>query len=189
MHIPLPWTFSWTRKCTSWKRNSNLSDSLPQSFNLAANHRLKRLPRQRYQVREKTLGWKPQRRPYFKFTCPTNGRNSLYLTTTLQSCYGHYSPRLSYELPNREGKTGLLTRSFYALWMTMVVLLWDTLIVMIMGRDHIKELLGSSVFIIEKVAGSMLAIFGILLPFTWNFQYLWIAFKNGYNFFWNFQLN
>jgi threonine/homoserine/homoserine lactone efflux protein len=57
-------------------------------------------------------------------------------------------------------------RCLYALWMTMVVFVWDSGMVMVIGRDRIRELLGRSIFVIEKVSGAMLTLFGLLLPFT-----------------------
>jgi threonine/homoserine/homoserine lactone efflux protein len=63
-------------------------------------------------------------------------------------------------------KTGFAMRCLYALWMTMVVFVWDSGMVMVIGRDRIRELLGRSIFVIEKVSGAMLTLFGLLLPFT-----------------------
>jgi threonine/homoserine/homoserine lactone efflux protein len=63
-------------------------------------------------------------------------------------------------------KTGFTMRCLYALWMTMVVFVWDSGVVMVIGRDRIRELLGRSIFVIEKVSGAMLTLFGLLLPFT-----------------------
>ncbi len=63
-------------------------------------------------------------------------------------------------------KTGLATRFFYALWMTSVVFLWDSGIVMVIGRRGFKAWLGRSIFFLEKISGVMLALFGIILPFT-----------------------
>jgi hypothetical protein len=39
-------------------------------------------------------------------------------------------------------------------------------VVVVIGRDRIRELLGRSIFVIEKVSGVMLTLFGLLLPFT-----------------------
>jgi threonine/homoserine/homoserine lactone efflux protein len=62
--------------------------------------------------------------------------------------------------------TGFAMRCLYALWMTMVVFVWDCGVVMVIGRDRIRELLGRFIFVIEKVSGVMLTLFGLLLPFT-----------------------
>ena len=63
-------------------------------------------------------------------------------------------------------KTGFVLRCLYALWMTLVVLAWDSGIVMVIGRDRVRAWLGRSVFIFEKVSGVMLTLFGLLLSFT-----------------------
>ena len=63
-------------------------------------------------------------------------------------------------------QTGLAVRCLYALWMTAVVLLWDSFLVFAAGRRQVKDYLGRSVFYVEKIAGSMLTLFGVLLPFT-----------------------
>ncbi len=63
-------------------------------------------------------------------------------------------------------KTGLAMRCLYALWMTAVVFVWDSGVVLVIGRDRVRERLGRSIFVIEKVSGVMLTLFGLLLPFT-----------------------
>jgi len=63
-------------------------------------------------------------------------------------------------------RTGFPTRCLYALWMTMVVFIWDSGVVMVIGRRRVREVLGSSVYIVEKIAGVMLTLFGLLLPFS-----------------------
>lgn len=63
-------------------------------------------------------------------------------------------------------KTGFTTRCLYALWMTVVVFAWDSGVVLVIGRDRVREWLGRSVFMVEKVSGVMLTLFGLLLPFT-----------------------
>jgi threonine/homoserine/homoserine lactone efflux protein len=64
--------------------------------------------------------------------------------------------------PERE----LHIRMLYALWMVMVVLLWDCSLVVILGRETVKALLGKAIYWLEKLAGAALAGFGLLLPFT-----------------------
>ncbi len=63
-------------------------------------------------------------------------------------------------------ETAFMTRCLYALWMASVVFLWDSLVVMVIGRDRVRDWLGRSVFLIEKISGIMLTLFGLLLPFT-----------------------
>lgn len=62
--------------------------------------------------------------------------------------------------------TGLVTRCLYALWMTVVVFVWDSGVVLVIGRDRVRQWLGRSVFVIEKISGAMLTLFGLLLPFS-----------------------
>jgi threonine/homoserine/homoserine lactone efflux protein len=62
--------------------------------------------------------------------------------------------------------TGLATRCLYAVWMTLVVFIWDAVVVMTIGNRRIRDRLGRSIFWIEKISGIMLTVFGIFLPFT-----------------------
>jgi hypothetical protein len=39
-------------------------------------------------------------------------------------------------------------------------------VVVVFGRTRVGKWLGRSVFVVEKVSGVMLALFGLLLPFT-----------------------
>jgi threonine/homoserine/homoserine lactone efflux protein len=63
-------------------------------------------------------------------------------------------------------QTEFFTRCLYALWMMSVVFFWDYCVVMAIGRDRVKQRLGSSIYYIEKVSGAALALFGIFLPFV-----------------------
>jgi threonine/homoserine/homoserine lactone efflux protein len=54
-------------------------------------------------------------------------------------------------------------RILYALWMVVVVLVWDMGVAVTFGREQVKRRLGRWVFRIEKVSGLLLAVFGILL--------------------------
>ncbi len=63
-------------------------------------------------------------------------------------------------------QTPMETRLLYALWMTSVVFLWDALIVIAVSRNRIKNWLGRSTFYLEKFAGLMLTVFGLILPFS-----------------------
>jgi len=60
-------------------------------------------------------------------------------------------------------ETSLFVRSLYALWMTGIVLIWDLGVAGLLGNQKIKQWLGRWIFGIEKFAGAMLALFGILL--------------------------
>ncbi|NQZ84025.1 MAG: LysE family translocator [Colwellia sp.] len=59
--------------------------------------------------------------------------------------------------------TTLFVRGLYALWMCLIVLLWDVFIVLIVGRQKIKQQLSQWIFTIEKISGIVLATFGVLL--------------------------
>lgn len=61
--------------------------------------------------------------------------------------------------------TGLSTRFLYGLWMMTIVFIWDCCVVMVIGGGTIKKWLGKSIFYVEKISGTALALFGILLPF------------------------
>lgn len=63
-------------------------------------------------------------------------------------------------------KTGLVMRCLYALWMVAIVFIWDCGVILVIGRDQVRQRLGRSVFVIEKISGIMLTFFGLLLPFT-----------------------
>lgn len=62
-------------------------------------------------------------------------------------------------------ETGLATRCLYALWMTALVFFWDCGVVFFIGRERVKARLGRGVYLVEKAAGVMLTLFGLLLPF------------------------
>ncbi len=63
-------------------------------------------------------------------------------------------------------KTAFPTRCLYALWMTTVVFVWDSGVVMLIGRERVREWFGRSVFVVEKISGVVLTIFGLLLTVT-----------------------
>jgi threonine/homoserine/homoserine lactone efflux protein len=63
-------------------------------------------------------------------------------------------------------QTGVPTRCLYALWMTAVVFLWDCGLVLVIGQEKVKSRLGRGVYMIEKIAGVMLTLFGLMLPFS-----------------------
>ncbi len=62
--------------------------------------------------------------------------------------------------------TGLETRCFYALWMTVIVFFWDIGVAILFGRDQVRAWLGRAVFWVEKFSGGMLVLFGLLLSFS-----------------------
>ena len=61
--------------------------------------------------------------------------------------------------------TGFAMRCLYALWMTGVVFVWDSGVVMLFCRDRVRGWLGGSVFVIEKISGLMLTLFGLMFAF------------------------
>lgn len=63
-------------------------------------------------------------------------------------------------------QTPLAIRGLYGLWMTLVVFFWDTLVVIVLSRSRVKAGPGKGLFLLEKVAGVMLASFGLFLPFV-----------------------
>jgi len=63
-------------------------------------------------------------------------------------------------------QTQLETRLLYALWMISVVFLWDAFVVVIVSRNRIRNWLGRGTFYLEKFAGFMLTVFGLILPFS-----------------------
>ena len=63
-------------------------------------------------------------------------------------------------------QTGLSVRILYALWMMSVVFLWDCAVFVFLGQNRVKTSLGRSVYYLEKVTGTVLATFGLILPFT-----------------------
>jgi threonine/homoserine/homoserine lactone efflux protein len=63
-------------------------------------------------------------------------------------------------------QTSMETRLLYALWMTSVVFLWDSFVAVGASRNCIKKWLGRGTFYLEKFAGFMLTVFGIILPFS-----------------------
>lgn len=60
-------------------------------------------------------------------------------------------------------ETPFVVRALYGLWMTGLVLVWDMGVAGLLGNQKIKKWLGNWIFLIEKVAGAMLAFFGVLL--------------------------
>ncbi|EKD36293.1 MAG: hypothetical protein ACD_75C01566G0001 [uncultured bacterium] len=63
-------------------------------------------------------------------------------------------------------ETGPATRCLYALWMTSLVFLWDCGVVLVFSREGVKARLGRGVYMVEKTAGVMLTLFGLMLPFS-----------------------
>ena len=65
-------------------------------------------------------------------------------------------------------QTSLGMRSLYGLWMATLVLLWDIGIAMLIGNDRVKPALGCWIYRIEKGAGAILTIFGLLLAYDYT---------------------
>ncbi|OGR19419.1 MAG: hypothetical protein A2X81_13420 [Desulfobacterales bacterium GWB2_56_26] len=63
-------------------------------------------------------------------------------------------------------ETGPATRCLYALWMTSLVFFWDCGVVLVFSREGVKARLGRGVYLVEKTAGVMLTLFGLMLPFS-----------------------
>lgn len=63
-------------------------------------------------------------------------------------------------------QTPLITRFFYAAWMVSIVFIWDSAVVLTIGRDRVKNWLGRGVFYVEKLSGAVLTIFGLTLFFA-----------------------
>lgn len=63
-------------------------------------------------------------------------------------------------------ETGLAIRCLYALWMTALVFVWDCGVVLVFSRERVKARLGRGVYLVEKTAGVMLTLFGLMLPFS-----------------------
>ncbi len=63
-------------------------------------------------------------------------------------------------------QTPLITRFFYAIWMVSIVLIWDSAVVAVIGRECVKNWLGRGVFYVEKLSGAVLTTFGLTLFFT-----------------------
>jgi threonine/homoserine/homoserine lactone efflux protein len=62
-------------------------------------------------------------------------------------------------------ETDLTSRCLYAIWMTLVVFLWDAVLVLTIGQTRVRERLGRSIFWLEKASGLMLTCLGLYLPF------------------------
>lgn len=62
--------------------------------------------------------------------------------------------------------TQVFTKALYALWMMVIVFVWDCSLVLVLGNGKVKKWFGRSVFYVEKVAGVMLTLFGVMLPFS-----------------------
>lgn len=60
-------------------------------------------------------------------------------------------------------QTSLITKSLYALWMSFLVLFWDMGIAYLLSGKKFKTKLSFWIYYIEKFAGIVLIIFGIIL--------------------------
>ncbi|RUM36922.1 MAG: LysE family translocator [Desulfobulbus sp.] len=59
--------------------------------------------------------------------------------------------------------TPLLQRAAYGVWMTAMVLVWDTFLAAVLSGKRIRNSLSSWVFYLEKTAGIILCFFGIMM--------------------------
>ncbi len=57
-------------------------------------------------------------------------------------------------------------RILYGLWMCGIVFLWDTCIAICIRKFGYARISGNLVFAVEKISGGMLALCGIILPFS-----------------------
>lgn len=60
-------------------------------------------------------------------------------------------------------QTPFVIRCLYGVWMVGIVLAWDMGVAVVLGNLQIKARLGRWVFAIEKVAGTVLTLFGVLI--------------------------
>jgi threonine/homoserine/homoserine lactone efflux protein len=60
-------------------------------------------------------------------------------------------------------QTPLHVRIYYGLWMSFIVLFWDSLVVYFLGSKKIKAHLSEYIYYVEKFAGGVLVFFGITL--------------------------
>lgn len=63
-------------------------------------------------------------------------------------------------------QTSFTTRVLYGVWMTSIVFVWDSAVVMTIGKERVKGLLGNGIFYIEKLSGAVLTTFGLALFLT-----------------------
>lgn len=62
--------------------------------------------------------------------------------------------------------TPIQVRGLYAIWMTSVVFFWDIFVLSTFGQKAVQKRLGGGIFVIEKLSGAVLMLFGLMLPFT-----------------------
>lgn len=60
-------------------------------------------------------------------------------------------------------QTPFVIRCLYGVWMVGIVLAWDMGVAVVLGNLQVKARLGRWVFTIEKVAGTVLTLFGVLI--------------------------
>ncbi|MEE6802260.1 LysE family translocator, partial [Escherichia coli O8:H10] len=60
----------------------------------------------------------------------------------------------------------LLQQSVSGIWMVMVVLVWDLLVVMLIGLPPVQKRLSAAVVVIERIAGAVLMGFGLWILAT-----------------------
>lgn len=63
-------------------------------------------------------------------------------------------------------ETPLALRLLYAGWMVLVVFLWDAGLAFFLGKEKFKARLGKGIYLLEKMSGIVLVLFGICLPLS-----------------------
>ncbi|HAZ75065.1 MAG TPA: threonine transporter RhtB, partial [Enterobacteriaceae bacterium] len=81
-----------------------------------------------------------------------NPKNALFYLALMASLLG----------PN----VTLLQQSVSGIWMVMVVLMWDLLVVMLIGLPPVQKRLSAAVVVIERIAGAVLMGFGLWILAT-----------------------
>jgi len=81
-----------------------------------------------------------------------NPKNALFYLALMASLLG----------PN----VTLLQQSVSGIWMVIVVLVWDLLVVMLIGLSPVQKRLSAAVVVIERIAGAVLMGFGVWILAT-----------------------
>ncbi len=64
------------------------------------------------------------------------------------------------------GGTGLPLKIGLGIWMTGMVLVWDSFILLILSRRHVRKTFSGAVFYVDKAAGTVIGLLGIKLILT-----------------------
>lgn len=84
-----------------------------------------------------------------------NPKNALFYLALMTSLLG--------------ANVSLLQQSVSGIWMVSVVLVWDLLVVMLIGLPPVQRRLSAAVVIIERIAGAVLMGFGLWILAAWFF--------------------